>query len=296
MWFIVLNEIRGVAQSGRVLALGARCRRFESCLPDHKNNPVWDFFISVMNANLRFDEVKRRKRPPTTEDWKVIYWNRRINMLEKMDIFDEYMDPVEPFIANIDEVHTQGLWHKTFACWVVNEKTKKVYLQLRGPKNRNDPNTLDISSSGHLRSGEDPMKSSRELKEELGINPIEQNLKFIGIKRNFSTNGRNVNREFCYTFLYKTDLDIKDLTLEKGEVDGIFELDLNQGIDFFSGKIPEISINGLEFIDNSLQKSTRKITLKDIAFKKDRCENSKYYLKIMLLLKQFLNNEKHIIL
>lgn len=27
---------RGVAQSGRVLALGARCRRFESCRPDHK--------------------------------------------------------------------------------------------------------------------------------------------------------------------------------------------------------------------------------------------------------------------
>ena len=26
---------RGVAQSGRVLALGARCRRFKSCYPDH---------------------------------------------------------------------------------------------------------------------------------------------------------------------------------------------------------------------------------------------------------------------
>ena len=28
--------IRGVAQSGRVLALGARCRRFESFRPDQK--------------------------------------------------------------------------------------------------------------------------------------------------------------------------------------------------------------------------------------------------------------------
>ena len=31
---------RGVAQSGRVLALGARCRMFESCRPDHKNSQL----------------------------------------------------------------------------------------------------------------------------------------------------------------------------------------------------------------------------------------------------------------
>ena len=32
--------IRGVAQSGRVLALGARCRRFESFRPDQKIQTV----------------------------------------------------------------------------------------------------------------------------------------------------------------------------------------------------------------------------------------------------------------
>lgn len=31
-------SFRGVAQSGRVLALGARCRRFESFRPDHYNS------------------------------------------------------------------------------------------------------------------------------------------------------------------------------------------------------------------------------------------------------------------
>ena len=33
--FRVLIINRGVAQPGRVLALGARCRRFKSCYPDH---------------------------------------------------------------------------------------------------------------------------------------------------------------------------------------------------------------------------------------------------------------------
>ena len=32
---VIIYGVRGVAQSGRVLALGARCRRFESCRPDH---------------------------------------------------------------------------------------------------------------------------------------------------------------------------------------------------------------------------------------------------------------------
>lgn len=33
-WWNHLKNLRGVAQSGRALALGARCRRFESCHPD----------------------------------------------------------------------------------------------------------------------------------------------------------------------------------------------------------------------------------------------------------------------
>ena len=33
--------IRGVAQSGRVLALGARCRRFESFRPDQRQEKPW---------------------------------------------------------------------------------------------------------------------------------------------------------------------------------------------------------------------------------------------------------------
>ncbi len=38
---------RGVAQLGRALVLGTRCRRFESCLPDHLNPLFYKgFFVS----------------------------------------------------------------------------------------------------------------------------------------------------------------------------------------------------------------------------------------------------------
>ena len=33
---VIMADIRGVAQPGRVLALGARCRRFEPSRPDHE--------------------------------------------------------------------------------------------------------------------------------------------------------------------------------------------------------------------------------------------------------------------
>lgn len=46
-------SFRGVAQSGRVLALGARCRRFESFRPDQKitNDRFGSFFIFPRDAD-----------------------------------------------------------------------------------------------------------------------------------------------------------------------------------------------------------------------------------------------------
>src|SRR3546814_17089989 len=46
---------RGVAQPGSALALGARCRRFESCLPDHFHFSV--FLQPALLADLRRDRV-----------------------------------------------------------------------------------------------------------------------------------------------------------------------------------------------------------------------------------------------
>ena len=37
---VIMAGIRGVAQPGRVLALGARCRRFEPSRPDQKIQPA----------------------------------------------------------------------------------------------------------------------------------------------------------------------------------------------------------------------------------------------------------------
>ena len=43
------KKVRGVAQPGRVLGLGPRCRMFESCHPDHyKKAEVYTFAFFVI--------------------------------------------------------------------------------------------------------------------------------------------------------------------------------------------------------------------------------------------------------
>ena len=75
------------------------------------------------------------------------------------------MEKIEPYETSIDNIHKLGLWHQTFACWVVNKENGVIYLQLRGSKNRIGANTFDASASGHLSSNEKPEDGFRELKE-----------------------------------------------------------------------------------------------------------------------------------
>ena len=44
------QAIRGVAQLGRALRLGRRCRRFESCLPDHFKTAVQQRFLCFKSS------------------------------------------------------------------------------------------------------------------------------------------------------------------------------------------------------------------------------------------------------
>ena len=71
----------------------------------------------------------------------------------------------EPYHTTIDNIHKLGLWHQTFACWLVDKNEQIIYLQLRGPKNRVGANTFDATASGHLSHNEIPEDGFRELKE-----------------------------------------------------------------------------------------------------------------------------------
>ncbi|MDF2939105.1 MAG: hypothetical protein K0Q90_4478, partial [Paenibacillaceae bacterium] len=88
---------------------------------------------------------------------------------ENFDIFDEHMNHIGT--ASRQEAHAQGLWHRTFHCWVLRKGSAgwEILLQLRHKDKDTFPGLLDVSSAGHLLAGELVEDGVRELEEELGI-------------------------------------------------------------------------------------------------------------------------------
>ena len=70
--------IRGVAQSGRVLALGARCRRFESFRPDQKIQTV--AFAAVLIFCLERADSNDKRRFVGVRIFHSIYRQKTINL------------------------------------------------------------------------------------------------------------------------------------------------------------------------------------------------------------------------
>ncbi len=210
--------------------------------------------------------------------------------MEQIDIFDEEFHSIEPKSTTIDIVHQQGLWHQTFACWLINPSKNTIYLQLRGPKNRIGPNTFDASASGHLSAGEQPIDGFRELSEELGRNLNLSDKTYIGINRNVIIQGTYINREFCHIYLAKTTNELTDFQLQDGEVTGIFEMNIAKGIQLFAGDISSVEINGLIRSGNEFISQLRTVKSKDFCSYHDRVNISGYYLKVLLMSERFIQN------
>lgn len=211
--------------------------------------------------------------------------------MEILDVFDALYNPLAPPTASIDEVHKQGLWHQTFACWVINPQEHTVLLQLRGPRNRIDPGSFDASASGHLSSGEKPEDGFRELSEELGITVPNTGRAYLGNFRNCATRGNYINREFCHVFLAKSIATPHTLILQDGEVSGVFEVPIDGAISLFSGEIQSFKAVGIEWNEKTYAPSEREISLPLMCNWHERCETLKYYLKVMKAARSFLQGE-----
>ena len=86
-------------------------------------------------------------------------------MSEMLDFYDKDMKFIG--VESRENVHKNGLWHKTVHCWLYDENGN-IYFQIR-----TDTGTLYTTASGHIQSGEsidDALK--REIMEEVGM-PID---------------------------------------------------------------------------------------------------------------------------
>lgn len=182
----------------------------------------------------------------------------------------------------MDDVHQQGLWHSSFACWLVSPQRQTLVLQLRGTKNRFDPGTFDASASGHLEAGEQPEDGFRELHEELGITVASDQRYYLGIYRNIGNRGDYRNREFCHVYMAICDLPLNRYTLEAGEVTGVYEIPVADGIDLFRYRADRIPAIGIQMTGTVLETASTDITRERMCNARDRIVLSNYYLKVLL--------------
>ena len=115
----------------------------------------------------------------------------------------------------------------------LTEKKKhwEVLLQKRSRIKDSNPGCYDISSAGHLSSGDIPLEGAlRELKEELGISAGEEQLQFIGT---FRTQYEEVfhgepfrDNEVISIYAYKEPVDSERLVLQESEVEEVRYFDL----------------------------------------------------------------------
>ena len=166
--------------------------------------------------------------------------------MEYFDITDHNGIPTGEIISR-SKAHRLGIMHRTAHIWVIrnHENRTEVLLQKRSAEKDSFPLCLDTSSAGHIQAGDEPLPSAlRELKEELGIEAEEEDLTFIGT---FHIDYEEVfhdqmfrDHEIAFLYLYEKEVNLKDLKLQKEEVESAEWMDLEELEQRIQTKDPEI--------------------------------------------------------
>jgi len=119
-------------------------------------------------------------------------------------------------------VHKKGLYHATVHIWFYTRKGK-ILLQQRAASKAIYPLLWDVSVAGHVNAGESLLTGAiREVKEEIGLIILENDLKKIGVVKSFkSYNSGIIDNEFHNIFISELKEDIENLTLQKEEVEAL---------------------------------------------------------------------------
>ncbi len=130
--------------------------------------------------------------------------------MEYLDLLDEYGQPTGK-TKERTLVHRDGDLHRTAHVWIARRDpgTNSIQLLMQKRSDRKDsyPGCYDISSAGHVPAGEGFTESAlRELKEELGISALPEQLRFLFYHKGYAQAefyGKTfINNEYSAVYLY----------------------------------------------------------------------------------------------
>ncbi|KAA9006358.1 NUDIX domain-containing protein [Paenibacillus spiritus] len=148
-----------------------------------------------------------------------------------------------------EQVHSLGLWHQTFHCWVLDPDMGaggSLLFQLRHPSKDTFGGLLDISCAGHLLAGEEPKDGVRELREELGLAVAFEDLLLCGTIAEESLPGPGlIDREFSHVYLYVSDRAVESYDFQKEEISGLFFIGVEDITSLLRGERESLDIRGV---------------------------------------------------
>ncbi|MBK3494619.1 NUDIX hydrolase [Viridibacillus sp. YIM B01967] len=169
---------------------------------------------------------------------------------ELLRIFDSNHEPIGE--ATREEVHTKGLWHETFHCWLVSKigGQNYLYFQLRSACKKDYASQFDITAAGHLLANERAEDGIRELQEELGLPLKASDLKKLGVFETRIQQPSIIDLEFAHVYYVARDADFEGFHLQEEEVAGIVCAELGAVQDFYSGRSNTLYVEGFEVIES----------------------------------------------
>ena len=157
----------------------------------------------------------------------------RINM-ELFDVIDSEGNPTGQIVSR-EKAHEEGIPHRTAHIWIIREKEGRVQILLQKRSQNKDsfPGKFDTSSAGHIQAGDEPLESAlRELKEELGISAVPEQLHFAGtfpISFAKEFHGKMFrDEEIAFVYIFKEPVNTDELILQTEEVESVQWFDLEE--------------------------------------------------------------------
>jgi isopentenyldiphosphate isomerase len=191
-----------------------------------------------------------------------------------------------------DEAHRTGVWHGAFHCLIIYERGGRgsALFQKRSAGKKIAPGKFDVSVGGHYAAGEDAaIAGPREIREELGLSVLFEDLVPLGRRIFAYCFDPGVHEyELQDVFLLVRDIQPASLVLQQEEVDGVLEMDLEQGVELFSGAQPGIEV---AWYRQGAREERMRVSVDDFVPCIDR-----YYLKLLLLAQRCLKGERGLLL
>jgi isopentenyldiphosphate isomerase len=139
--------------------------------------------------------------------------------MEMVDVLQPDGDSAGQILSR-DEVHAQGLWHRTVHVWVRNA-AGQLLLQQRADLKETNPGLWDVSVAGHVSAGQTSLEAAlRELEEEIGLCVLEDELQYLFTVQSEQSDqeGHYIDREFQDVYLLQKEVQLGSLFADPNEV------------------------------------------------------------------------------